>query len=138
MHLSDDDTDNEDYQVSEEDEDNKEEEGRDDILVGNLDPANDFAMPPHRQSVNVSESRPSTGMPSSSGTPRVSFFMGRREKRKERDPMASVLESLSTMMAESQRKHDLQMAELSTREERERMENLRLQEESRPIQMENS
>ena len=29
-----------------------------------------------------------------------------REKRKERDPMASVLESLTMMMAESQRKHN--------------------------------
>ena len=77
-------------------------------------------------------------MPSSSGTPAASSSMGRREKRKERDLMASILESLTTMMAKSQRKHDLHMAELSTRQERERMENLRVHEESRQIEMENS
>ena len=68
----------------------------------------------------------------------ASSSRGRRKKRKEKDLMASVLESLSTMMAESQQKHNLQMAELSARQKRERMENLRLHEESRQIQMENS
>ena len=92
---------------------NDEEEGRDDVPVGNLDLVDDFAMPPHRPSVNVPDSRPSIGTPSTSRIPGASSSMGRREKRKERDPMAFVLESLTTMMAESQRKHDLQMAELS-------------------------
>ena len=96
--------------------------------MGNLDLADDFATPPHRPSVNVPDSRLSTGTPSS---------MGRREKKKERDPMTFVLESLTTMMAESQRKHDVQMVKLSARQKRERMENLRLHEESRQIQMEN-
>ena len=107
VNLLDDDADNEDYQVSKEDEDNEEEEGRDDVLVGNLDLADDFAMPLHGPSVNVLDSRPSTGTPSSSRTPRASSSMEQREKRKERDPMASILESLTTMMAESQWKHDL-------------------------------
>ena len=97
----------------------------------NMDPADEFATPPHRPSVHVPDSRPSTGTPSSSRIPGASSSMGRRKKRKERDLMASVLESLTTMMAESQRKHDLQMAELSARQERERIENLRLHEESR-------
>ena len=112
VNLKDDDDDNNShYRLSEEDEDD-EEEGRDDIPV-NMDPADEFATPPHRPSVNVPDSRPSTGTPSSSGTPGASSSMERREKRKERDPMASVLESLTTMMAKSQRNHDLQMAELS-------------------------
>ena len=102
MNLADDDdNDNDsDFHVSEEDEDDKEEEGRDDVRL-NMDPANKYGSPPHWPSVNVLDSRPSTGTPSSSGTPGVSSSMGRREKRKERDPMASVLELLTTMMAES-------------------------------------
>ena len=106
VNLGDDDDDEDDYRLSEEDEDDKEEEGQDDVPV-NMDPADKFATPPHRPSVNVPDSRPSTGTPSSSGTPGASSSMGRREKRKERDPMASILESLTMMMAESQRKHDL-------------------------------
>ena len=66
-----------------------------------LDPVEDITMPPHQQSLDIPESRPSAETPSSSGTPRASSFMGRREKRKERDPMASVLELLLTMLAES-------------------------------------
>ena len=138
VNLSNDDADDEDYQASEEDEDDEEEEGQDDIRVENLDPADNFARPPHQQFVNIPDSRPSTRTPSSSGTLGASSSMGRRKKRKERDPMASVLQSLSTMMAKSQRKHDLQMAELSARQDWERMENLRLHEESQQIQMENS
>ena len=105
--------------------------------MGNMDPADKFATPLHRPSVNVPDSRPSTRTPSSSETPGASSSMERREKRKERDPMASVLELLMTMMAESQRKHDLQIAELSARQERERMEYLRLHEESWQIQVKN-
>ena len=104
----------------------------------NMDPADEYGSPPHRPSINVPNSRPSLGTPSSSRTPGASSSMGWREKRKERDPMASVLESLTMMMADSQRKHEQQMAELSARQDRERMENLRLHEESRRIQMENS
>ena len=137
VNLVDDDDDDEDYRLSEEDDDDEEEEGWDDVLL-NMDPADEFATPPHRPSINVPDSRPSTGTPSSSGTLGASSSMGRREKSKERDPMASVLESLTTMMAESQQKHDQQMAELSAPQEREQMENLRLHEESRRIQMENS
>ena len=107
LNLSNDDADDEDYHLSKEEEDDRKDHRRDDVSVGNLDPAEDIAMPPHRQSINVLKSRPSTGMPSSSGTLEASSSMRWREKRKERDPMASILESLSTMMAESQRKHDL-------------------------------
>ena len=106
VNLSDDDANDEDYRLSKEDEDDDKEEGRDDVPVENLDPADDFAMPLPRPSVNVPDSRPSRRTPSSSGTLGASSSMGRREKRKERDPMASVLESLTTTMAESQRKHD--------------------------------
>ena len=132
----DDDDDDDDFYVSEEDEDEEQEEWRDDVLL-NMDPEDEYGSPPHRPSINVPDSRPSTGTPSSNGTPGTSSSMGRREKRKERDPMASVLESLTTMMADSQQKHEQQMAELSARQDRERMENLRLHEESPRIQMEN-
>ena len=131
-----DDDDDSDYHFSEEKDFEEEEAGRDDIPV-NTDPADEYGSPPHCPSIDVPDSRPSTGTPSSSGTPRASSSMGRREKRKQRDPMASVLESLTTMMAESQRKHEQQMAELSARQDRERMENLRLHEKSYRIQMEN-
>ena len=132
----DDDEDSE-FHLSEEEDDEDKKAGRDDVPL-NMDPAVEYGSPPHRPSINVPDSRPSSGTPSSSGTPGASSSMGRREKRKERDPMASVLESLTTMMADSQRKHEQQMAELSTRQDRVRMENLRLHEESRRIQMENS
>ena len=100
VNLRDDDDDADNYCLSEEDEDDEEEEGRDDVQV-NMDPANEFATPPHLPSINVSDLRPSMGTPSSSRTPRASSSMGQREKRKERDPMASVLESLTMMMVES-------------------------------------
>ena len=138
MNLGDEEDNDEDpdFHFSEEDDDEDEEAGRDDVPV-NTDPADEYGSPPHHPSINVLDSRPSSGTPSSSGTPGASSFMGQREKRKERDPMASVLESLTMMMAESQRKHEQQMAEFSARQDRERMENLRMHEESRRIQMEN-
>ena len=102
MNLADDDNndDDDDFHVSEEDEDEEQEEWRDDVLL-NMDPEDEYGLPPHRPSINVPESRLSSGTPSSSGTPGASSSMGRREKKKERDPMASVLESLTTMMADN-------------------------------------
>ena len=94
-----------DFHFSEEEDEDEEEGGRDDVPV-NTDLADKYGSPPHRPSINVSDSRPSSGMPSSSGTPGASSSMGRREKRKERDPMAFVLESLTTTMADNQRKHE--------------------------------
>ena len=129
-----DDDDDLDYHFNEEEDD--EEAGRDDVPV-NTDPADEYGSPPHRPSINVPDSRPSSGTPSSSRTLGASFSMGQREKKKERDPMASILESLTTMMVDSQWKHEQQMAELSAHQDRERMENLRLHEKSRQIQMEN-
>ena len=114
VNLADDDDDDDDFHVSEEDEDEEQEEWRDDVPL-NMDSEDEYGSPPHRPSINVPESRPSSGTPSSSRTPGASSSMGWREKRKERDPMASVLESLMTMMADSQRKHEQQMAELSAR-----------------------
>ena len=99
-----DDDNDSDYHFSEEEDDDEEEAGRDDVPV-NTDPVDKYGSPPHRPSINVPDSRPSSGTPSSSKTPGASSSMGWKEKRKERDPMASVLESLTTMMAESQRKH---------------------------------
>ena len=139
MNLVDEEDDDEDpdFHFCEEEDDEDEEAGWDDVPL-NMDPADEYGSPPHHPSINVPDSRPSSGTQSSSGTPGASSSMGRREKRKERDPMASILELLTTMMADSQRKHEQQMAELSARQDRERMENLRLHEESRRIQMENS
>ena len=115
MNLAEEEDDDEDpkFHLSEEEDDKDEEAGRDDVPL-NMDPADEYGSPPHRLSINVPDSRPSSGMPSSSGTPGALSSMRRREKRKERDPMASILESL-TMMADSQRKHEQQMAELSAR-----------------------
>ena len=67
----------------------------------NMDLEDEYGSPPHRPSINVPDSKPSTGTPSSNETPGASSSMGRREKRKERDPMVSVLESLTMMMADS-------------------------------------
>ena len=107
MNLADDDDDynDSDFHVREVDEDEEQEEWQDDVPL-NMDPKDEYGSPPHRPSINVPDSRPSMGTPSSSGTPGASSSMERREKRKERDPMASVLESLTTMMADSQRKHE--------------------------------
>ena len=93
-----------DFHLSEEEDNEDEAAGRDDVLL-NMDPADEYGSPPHCPSINVPDSRPSLGTPSSSGTPGASSSMGRREKKKERDPIASVLESLTTMRADSQRKH---------------------------------
>ena len=134
VNLADEEDDDEDpdFHFSKEEDDKDEEAGRDDVPL-NMDPADEYGSPPHRPSINVPESRPSSGTPSSSRTPEASSSMGRREKRKERDSMASVLESLTTMMADSQQKHEQQMVELSARQDQEKMENLRLHEESRWI-----
>ena len=93
VNLTDEEDNNEDpdFHLSEEEDDEDEEAGRDDVPL-NMDPADEYGSPPHRPSINVPDSRPSSGTPSSSGTPEASSSMGRREKRKERDPLASVLE----------------------------------------------
>ena len=96
----DDDDDDSDYHFNEEEDDDDDEAGQDDIPM-NTDPTDKYGSPPHRPSINVPDSRPSTGTPSLSGTPGASSSMGRREKRKERDPMASVLGSLTMMMTDS-------------------------------------
>ena len=116
VNLADEEDDDEDpdFHFSKEEDDEDDEAGRDDVPL-NMDLADEYGSPPHRPSINVPDSRPSSGTPSSSRTPGASSSMGQREKRKERDLMASVLESLTTMMADSQRKHEQQMAELSTR-----------------------
>ena len=60
----------------------------DDVRLEDLDPVHDSASPPHWQSMNILELRPSAGMSSSSETPGASSSRGWREKRKERNPMA--------------------------------------------------
>ena len=100
--FSDDDQNDEDYKEG----DGGEPKGKDDedyLEKENVvpNPVEDIATPQHRPSVDIPESRLSAKMPPSSGTLRASSFMGRREKRKERDPMTSILELLSTMLADS-------------------------------------
>ena len=147
--LSDNNTDDEDYKVGEEEEHDKkgehkdedkeeDQEHKDDVPVEDLDPIENIATPLHKRSLNILESRASPETPPSSGTLGASSSIKRREKRKERDSMASILELFSAMLAKNQQKHDLQMAELSAQQERKRVQNLRLHKESWKIQMENS
>ena len=139
--LSEDDPADEDYIVEEDKEDEDEEdhiEEEDDIGVDDFDPIEDIATPIDRRFEGSPESRPSFGMPPSRGTPDASSTMGQREKRKERDPMASVMEIFSTMMADSQQKHEQQMAEMNARQDRERVESMKLHEESQKLQQDNS
>ena len=133
--LDDDPTD-EDYIVEEDKEDEDEEnhvEEEDDIGVEDFDPIEDIATSTDRQSEGSRESRPSFGMPPSRGTPGASSSIGRREKRKERDPMASVMQTFYAMMVDSQRKHEQQMAKMNTRQDREQLENMKLHEEFRKL-----
>ena len=76
-----DDDEDPDYQFSEEEDDDDDEAGRDDVPV-NTDPADEYGSPPHRPSINVPDSKPSSKTPSSSGTPGASSSMGWREQRK--------------------------------------------------------
>ena len=129
--LSEDDPADEDYIVEEDKEDKDEDnhiDEEDDIGIEDFDPIEDIAMPTDRRSEGSLESRPSFGMPPSRGTPGASSSMGRREKRKERDPMASIIQTFSTMMADSQQKHEQQMAEVNARQDREQLENMKLHE----------
>ena len=114
--LLEDDPADEDYIVEEDKEDQDEVdhvEEEDDIGVEDFDPIEDIVMPTNRRSEGSPESRPSFGMPPSRDTSGASSSMGQREKRKERDPMASVMQTFSAMMADSQRKHEQQMAEIN-------------------------
>ena len=72
------------------------------------------------------------------GTPGASSSGGRRTTRNEADPMASILDSLKDMIADNQRKIEMQMAELHARQERDREDSLRMHEESRRMHEENS
>ena len=139
--LSDNDPADEDYIIEEDKEEQDQEkhvEEEDDIGVEDFNPIDDIAMPTDKQSEDSPKSRPSFGMPPSRGTPGASSSKERKEKRKERDPMASVMQTFSAMMADSHRKHEQQMAEMNARQDRERLENMKLHEESRKLQQDNS
>ena len=102
--LSEDDSMDEDY-IGEEDKEDQDEEDHveeeDDIGVEDVDPIEDIATPTDRQSEGSPECRPSFGMPPSRDTLDASSSMRRREKKKERDPMASVMQTFSAMMVNS-------------------------------------
>ena len=51
--------------------------------------------------------------------------------------MASVMQTISTIMADSQRKHEQQMIEMNARQEWKWLENMKLHEESQKIQQDN-
>ena len=138
--LSDNDHEDEDYIVKEDKEDQDQEEHieeEDDIGVEDFDPIEDTGTPTDKRLEVSPECRPSFGMPPSRGTPSASSPMGRKAKRKERDPMASVMQTFFAMMADSQQKHEQQMAEINTRQDREWLENMKLHKESRKLQQEN-
>ena len=105
----DDDHVDEDY-IKEEDKEEQDQEEHveeeDDIGVEDFDPIEDIGMPTNKRSEESSECRPSFGMPPSRGTPGASSSMERGEKRMERDPMASIMQTFSAIMADSQRKHE--------------------------------
>ena len=130
----------ENYIVEEEKEEQDQEEHveEDDIGVEDFDPIEDIGTPTNKRSKNSRECRPSFGMPPSRGTPGASSSMGHKKKKKERDPMASVMQTFSAMMADSQRKHEQQMAEINACQGRERLENMKLHEESRKLQQDHS
>nr|PNR52963.1 hypothetical protein PHYPA_009338 [Physcomitrium patens] len=103
----------------------------DDDDLQELDPIQPNATLPERRSRVILQSAQASDNPPSSGTPGASSSGGRRRKRKDMDSVATVMESISAILADSQRRHEQQIAEINAREDRDRAESMRLFEESR-------
>lgn len=131
--LSDEDDDkgdDHDYDPDEEKEVEDEVENYDNDLQ-ELDPIEPIATLPERRSRVIPQSAQASETPPSGGTPGASSSAGRRRKRKDMDSVATVMESISAILADSQRRHEQQIAEINARQDRDRAENMRLFEESR-------
>ena len=88
------------------------------------------ATTPTPRSGGTSELRRASEAQISTSTPGASSSRGRRTKRIEADPMASILDSLKDMIADNQCKTEMQMAELYTQQEHDHEESLRMHEEN--------
>lgn len=103
----------------------------DDDDLQELDPIQPNATLPERRSRVIPQSAQASDNPPSGGTPGASSSGGRRRKRKDMDSVATVMESISAILADSQRRHEQQIAEINARQDRDRAESMRLFEESR-------
>ena len=97
-----------------------------------------FATTPASRFRGTSEVRRPSEARILAGTPGASSSGRRTTTRNEADPMASILDSLKDMIADNQRKTEMQMAELHARQEHDSEDSLRMHEESREMHEENS
>nr|PNR27966.1 hypothetical protein PHYPA_028558 [Physcomitrium patens] len=81
---------------------------------------------PERRSRVIPQSAQASDNPPSSGTPGASSSGGRRRKRKDMDSVATVMESILAILADSERRHEQQIAEINARQDRDRAESMRL------------
>ena len=112
-------------------EDEPEEDLHDDDDVNEtLEPVEPIASAPtRRQGGDVPVSSPSSMISPPDSHPRPSSSASRKGKRKERDSLVSVVESLAAIFKSSQQRHDEQLVEIQTRQDRDRVESMRLHEE---------
>uniref|UniRef100_A9U5Y1 Predicted protein n=1 Tax=Physcomitrium patens TaxID=3218 RepID=A9U5Y1_PHYPA len=103
----------------------------DDDDLQELDPIQPNATLPERRSRVISQSAQASDNPPSVRTPGASSSGGRRRKRKDMDSVATVMESILAILADSQQRHEQQIAEINARQDRDRAESMRLFEESR-------
>nr|PNR49410.1 hypothetical protein PHYPA_011306 [Physcomitrium patens] len=103
----------------------------DDDDLQELDPIQPNATLPERRSRVISQSAQASDNPPSVRTPGASSSGGRRRKRKDMDSVATVMESILAILADSQRRHEQQITEINARQDRDRAESMRLFEESR-------
>nr|PNR39184.1 hypothetical protein PHYPA_019462 [Physcomitrium patens] len=103
----------------------------DDDDLQELDPIQPNATLPERRYRVIPQSTQASDNPPSGGTPGASSSDGRRRKRKDMDSVATVMESILAILADSQRRHEQQIAEINARQDRDRAESMRLFEESR-------
>nr|PNR63283.1 hypothetical protein PHYPA_001708 [Physcomitrium patens] len=121
--------DDHDYDPDEEKEVDEKVKIDDDDDLQELDPIQPNATLLERRSRIIPQSAQASDNPPSGGTPGASSSGGRR--RKDMDSVATVMESISVILADSQRRHEQQIAEFNARQDHDRAESMRLFEESR-------
>nr|PNR26974.1 hypothetical protein PHYPA_030455 [Physcomitrium patens] len=87
----------------------------DDDDLQELDPIQPNATLPERRSRVIPQSAQASDNPPFGGTPGASSSGERRRKKKDMDSMATVMESISAILADSQRRHEQQIAEINAR-----------------------